>query len=225
MTHAGGHRSGGTLTVARALSPLTVVGPGRRAGLWVQGCTLACPGCASTETWDPNAGLQLTIEAAVGMLVDRFADDPSLTGLSLTGGEPIQQGGPLASTVRSLRAALSSAGRDLDVLLFTGYRLDTARRRAPSLLAEVDAVVAGRYRADLGFGGPLLGSANQRLHLLTDRARGLYTDETLSGSAVQVAANAGELVVVGIPRPGDLDRLRDRLTGAGITFSGVSWKP
>ena len=47
----------------KAHYPVTTLGPGRRIGLWLQGCTLACPGCVSRDTWgfEPDRALPLTV--------------------------------------------------------------------------------------------------------------------------------------------------------------------
>ena len=35
--------------------PVTALGPGRRVGIWLQGCSIRCPGCMSLDTWAPAA--------------------------------------------------------------------------------------------------------------------------------------------------------------------------
>ena len=41
--------------------------------------------------------------------------------------------------------------------------------QGPAILASIDVLVAGPYLREAGAGRGLLGSANQRIHLLTDR--------------------------------------------------------
>ncbi|MCA1696856.1 MAG: radical SAM protein, partial [Actinobacteria bacterium] len=36
--------------------PVTTLGYGTRAGVWVQGCTIGCHGCASRDTWAVTEG-------------------------------------------------------------------------------------------------------------------------------------------------------------------------
>lgn len=209
-----------TLRISRLLSPVTVLGPGRRVGIWVQGCTLACPGCASADTWDTRGGRSVSVEACAQELIDMLNADISLSGLSITGGEPVQQGASIARLVELVR----SAHPETDVLLFTGYALTAARREAAILLDHVDAVVAGPYRRGSGFGGPLVGSANQQLHILTPLGESRFASYDDDRPAMQVAAADGELLMVGIPRPGDLDRLEIMLAQRGITFGEVTWR-
>lgn len=215
-------RTGDTqvLQVSRLLAPVTSLGPGRRVALWVQGCTLACAGCASQDTWDPLGGRSVTVPDLVDRLAAAFGSDPSLSGLTLTGGEPLQQATVLAQVVRAFRRQLD---REVDVLLFTGYQLSVARRLGPELLAEADAVVAGRYDARAGYGGPLVGSANQQLVLRTDLGRRRWAGVEPSPH-LQIMVTEADLVLAGIPRPGDLERFREVLADKGVQMERVSWQ-
>jgi anaerobic ribonucleoside-triphosphate reductase activating protein len=51
--------------------PVTALGPGRRIGIWLQGCLIRCPGCMSLDTWAP-AGTRI----AVAGLLDRISAKP-----------------------------------------------------------------------------------------------------------------------------------------------------
>src|SRR3546814_9784731 len=44
------------IAVSRLHFPVTALGPGRRIGLWLQGCSIRCPGCISVDTWAHDAG-------------------------------------------------------------------------------------------------------------------------------------------------------------------------
>lgn len=212
-----------TIRLSRVLSGLTALGPGKRVGVWVQGCTLSCPGCSSLDTWDPEGGIEARLVELTSLVVDLFGAHPELTGLSLTGGEPVQQAEALATFTDDVRTAI--ADRELDVLMFTGYPLPVARRLAPRLIETVDAVVAGRYDPRAGFGGSLIGSSNQKLHLLTARAVERFSDNVpATRPTMQAVVDGDDLVLVGIPAPGDLNRLQDRLALAGVAFGRVSWR-
>lgn len=142
-----------------------VLGPGLRAVLWVQGCTLSCPGCLVPGSW-PAEGQRESSPAELARWVLSCGD---IEGLTLSGGEPMQQALPLATLVDALRGK-----RDLGVVCYTGYRLEELRGAAQrDLLARVDLLIDGRYREDLHADLLWRGSSNQRLHLLTDRYRPL----------------------------------------------------
>ena len=79
-------------------------GPGLRAVIWVQGCSLGCPGC-----FNPGAqSLMGGHEVAVGHLRERLlAFGGDMEGLTVSGGEPLQQMRPLLDLLGQLRRASS----------------------------------------------------------------------------------------------------------------------
>ncbi len=135
-------------------------GPGTRFVVWMQGCTLGCPGCFNPQT-HPHAGPTTT----VAQITERMGAAKGVQGLSLSGGEPLQQ--PEAA------AALLDAARALgwSTLAFSGYTLDEIRALAggPEVLARLDVLIDGRYVAGQRLATGLRGSANQSVHLLTAR--------------------------------------------------------
>ena len=78
-----------TLELNKAHWPVTVLGPGRRIGLWVQGCSIHCRGCISQDTWprDPTKAI------AIPDLVDwcKRVSGGNLDGVTISGGEPFEQ--------------------------------------------------------------------------------------------------------------------------------------
>lgn len=214
-----------SIRINRLLPGITTLGPGPRFGVWVQGCALACRGCASVDTWDRAGGADVDVDALARQILDAAARD-ALTGITITGGEPIDQASGLAALLDAI--ALDPLGAGLDVLVFTGYALPAARRRGAALLDRADTIIAGPYRADLPSDRPLVASSNQQVVHLTARGALRHADSAGPGHTdprptIQVMARGGELVLVGLPRPGDLDRLRAGLADKGVTLEGVSW--
>ena len=108
-------------------------GPGRRAVVWVQGCTLGCPGCFNPET-HPFAGPRTGVDDLFAQVV---ACD-GIEGVTVSGGEPLQQRRGVAALLARLRAET-----DLSVVVFTGYSWVEAQRFG-DVLASVDVLLAGR---------------------------------------------------------------------------------
>lgn len=179
------------LNIARTLARSAANGPGERYVLWVQGCTLACPGCWNPDTWPRVRRDERTVDE-----VEReILSFPNIEGVTFTGGEPFQQAPALAALASRIRV------HGLSVVVFTGYDLDELRSAtARSLLAVTDVLITGRYIAarrtlDL----PLRGSANQQIHALTER----YTMSTLTGPPtceIHIGVD-GSLTVTGFPPP------------------------
>lgn len=192
------------MLIARVRHPVHTLGPGVRAGIWTQGCQLACDGCVARDTWpaDPAA------EVPLSEVLDWIQGLADLDGVTVSGGEPLDQPGDL----RSLLEGIRGLGRpSLDVLLFTGRTLRAAERAYPDLLSLVDAVVAGPFRRDQPTDHPLMGSANQELAMLTPLGHARYGALPVARRRPVQATIGGDgrLHSVGIPNPGDLVRLRE----------------
>ena len=54
----------------RIYYPVTALGPGRRLGIWVQGCARRCPGCLSPEM-QPYTGAEIPVEQVLEQTVAR----------------------------------------------------------------------------------------------------------------------------------------------------------
>ena len=138
-------------------------GPGKRAVLWVQGCSLGCPGCFNPETHPTQPADWVPVDLLARRIQGLSA---SIEGITISGGEPLQQRRPLQALLERVRAETS-----LSVILFSGYTWEEIQRmpRIESLLALVDVLLAGRYIRDQHLGKTLLGSANKTIHLLSGR--------------------------------------------------------
>jgi anaerobic ribonucleoside-triphosphate reductase activating protein len=135
-------------------------GPGERFVIWLQGCTLGCPGCFNPATHTTDAGTSIEVDE----LIDR-ARAAGVEGVTLSGGEPLQQPDAALAILRGARAA------GLSTLAFSGYTIDEIREQplGPAILQELDVLVDGRYVASARNAAGLRGSSNQRIHCLTPR--------------------------------------------------------
>jgi anaerobic ribonucleoside-triphosphate reductase activating protein len=212
------------LEVNRILAPVTVLGAGKRLGLWVQGCRLRCPGCASVDTWIPGRGRRLEV-AELARTISAEAIARGLDGLTLTGGEPFDQAEALAALVERVRGGLTgwAGAGGFDVLAFTGYAAAAAPARAGALWKRLDAAVCGPYRPDQPSQSPLVASANQELLVLSDLGRSKYPLAPCA-PRMQAFCDGEDLTMVGLPLPGDLDAIARRLAERGVALGRVSWR-
>ncbi len=160
-------------------------GPGARFVVWFQGCTLGCAGCFNPATHEAG-GRELTVaELAAQIPAD-------VEGVSLSGGEPLQQPIAAAALLEAARA------RGLSTLAFSGYALDEIRALpgGDAVLANLDVLIDGRYVAGERLATGLRGSANQRIQLLT--ARYSLADVEATPIAEIRIARDGELVLTGV---------------------------
>lgn len=165
-------------------------GPGARAVIWVQGCSLGCAGCFNPGTHPFTGGELVATEDLFERIVSLA---PAIEGITISGGEPLQQRPAVLDLVARIRRDTS-----LSVILFTGFTWEevTAMPDGGRLLASVDVLVAGRYVEARRLASALRGSANKTVHLLTDR----YTRAALEATPVGevVLLPDGRLVVSGI---------------------------
>ena len=68
----------------------TVDGPGVRFVIFFQGCPMRCKYCHNPDTWEINAGTEVTVEE----LLERYERNKEFYrkgGITATGGEPLLQ--------------------------------------------------------------------------------------------------------------------------------------
>lgn len=171
-------------------------GPGSRFVVWLQGCTLGCPGCFNPTTHDAAGGREIAVAELAAQMRDAGSE-----GLSLSGGEPLQQARASIALLDAARAL------GMSTLAFSGYTIDEIRALPDGLdvLARLDVLVDGRYVASERLASGLRGSENQRIQLLTDR----YSQQDVEATPVaEIRISAtGEMVLTGVnplklkPRP------------------------
>jgi pyruvate formate lyase activating enzyme len=70
----------------------TVDGPGIRYVIFTQGCLLRCQFCHNADTWEINAGKQMSVSEIMNDLVSYLPFiDSSGGGITVSGGEPLLQ--------------------------------------------------------------------------------------------------------------------------------------
>ncbi len=193
---------GGRLRVHGLAERSRANGPGLRAVIWVQGCTLGCPGCfnpashAAGPLPDPpradGRGVW-PVETLVDWVRDRAGE---VEGITVSGGEPLQQAEPLLALLTEVRATTS-----LSALVFSGYsRAEIAALpHGPALLDQIDVLIDGRYRSDERLADRLRGSANQEIHLLSDRYR-IEDVECAPPGEISIGPD-GSVVLTGVDPP------------------------
>ncbi|MFH9569222.1 4Fe-4S single cluster domain-containing protein [Streptomyces sp. NPDC017454] len=217
--------------------PLETLGPGRRLGVWFQGCSLACAGCMSRHTWDARGGTRVSVSALLelwGEALERGAE-----GLTVSGGEPLQQPDALAGLLagaaglRDEAAGGAAAGGTdgADLLVYTGYEADELTECQDAALRHSDAVITGRFRVAEPTGLVWRGSANQRIRPRTPRGVARYAphqDRESTGARLQAVVGTGAAVglrLYGVPLRGELAQLERRSKEAGVSLSDPSWRP
>jgi len=168
-------------------------GPGPRTVIWVQGCSLRCPGCFNPDTHSSDPRQLMPVEDLVRRLRQ---DEPAIEGLTLSGGEPLDQAEAVAELLRRVRQETG-----LSMVLFTGYTWEEvqADERRKAAVACADVVLAGRYDGSRRLAHGLRGSQNKTLHCLTGRYAPGDFDDVPVGEVV--IGPDGDITVSGIEPP------------------------
>lgn len=216
--------TGVTVGLSRLHHPVTSLGPGRRAGVWFQGCGIGCTGCVATDTWAPAPeGERVPLRSVTDWLATLPADE--VDGVTISGGEPFEQPEALAALTAWVRRNLGADGRELDVLVYSGYTEAVVRRRHADVLGDIDVLVTGPYRPSAVEPRRWRGSANQRMVVLTHLGWRRYGDHVgaPADTPLQVTSDDGRLYFIGVPRRGELARLERTLAERGIHLEDRSW--
>lgn len=158
------------LNVAKTLSHSRANGPGVRAVIWVQGCTIGCPGCYNAFT---HAHEQRTL-ATPETIAEWVLSLEDIEGVSFSGGEPFEQ----AKAVREAIVAIRDKNPNLTFFAYSGFDLEMLEQskdeEVTGLLNELDLLSAGPYIHSKRQTNMLWrGSSNQKLHYLS----GVYRKE------------------------------------------------
>lgn len=204
--------------------PVTSLGPGRRLGVWLQGCSLACSSCVSQDTWKPQtADSETTVESVLSHLLDAIQD--GATGLTVSGGEPFQQPDALYAILDGARRVTAELP-DFDILVYSGYAAKYLEKTYPWVGRHADALITGRFVADKQTDLVWRGSENQELVPLSRLGFEKYSDHIArrsSSPAIQLSVDE-TIWLIGVPRVGDMARVEEGLRSRGVAIEGASWR-
>lgn len=195
------------ISLSRIHFPVTTLGPGKRIGIWFQGCSLRCKGCLSPDTWERKTA-STTVDAIIQQIQPwfSFAD-----GITISGGEPFEQPEALYALLTALRQQFLG-----DIFIYSGYHWNEIEPQITKMSGLIDALMSGRYQIENTQSLMLRGSDNQQLHCLTAMGRARFSafdrcvteeDKVLDLSL----DNQGRIYLTGIPQKGDMARLREVL--------------
>jgi len=137
-----------------------VDGPGRRSVVQVSGCSIRCSGCYVPETHDRHNGKLVSVSSVVREILSRSAEHD---GVTILGGEPFDQVGPVAELVSRLKRF------NKQVLVYSGHTLGTLIARhdpcVDYILTHIDFLIDGPFDQCLtSEPEEYRGSSNQQLY-------------------------------------------------------------
>ncbi|MFH0821865.1 MAG: 4Fe-4S single cluster domain-containing protein [Pseudomonadota bacterium] len=175
-------------------------GPGDRMVIWFQGCSRRCVGCFNPGTHGPGLGTEVSIGSLLDLVLIRRN---VLDGITLTGGEPLEQAEGLLCLVLGIRRSTR-----LSIVLFSGMERGEIERMTygSEILRNVDVLIDGSFVHELRRTSGLRASSNQTIHLLTGRYRLAEFDPT--PPAEVLISPDGSISVSGIDPPTMRERNR-----------------
>ena len=146
------------IRIAALVNDSIVDGPGLRYAVYTQGCLHHCKGCHNPQTHDPKGGR----ETDTGIIWREIEENPLLSGITFSGGDPLLQPLPLAELAEKAHE------KGLSVWCYTGWTWESLMRKSDpdmmTLLKNVDVLVDGPFLLDQRtLDLPFRGSKNQRL--------------------------------------------------------------
>jgi anaerobic ribonucleoside-triphosphate reductase activating protein len=190
--------------------PLYNLGEGKRIGIWVQGCTLACDGCINEMIWSKKKGKSIAIYELY-QFIESISED--YDGVTISGGEPFQQYEQLIAF-----SYLIKTRTKLNIHCFTGYEVKELEELFPDklFLNYIDYLVDGRYVKELHSNNNLVGSSNQKTyHINEGDAKEIYPTKEKNRWSVSVTKD-GSIYMAGIPKAKEIEKIEQNLRDIGI---------
>lgn len=143
------------------IEPESIVdGPGFRYVIFTQGCPHGCPGCHNPQSHSFDGGR----DADCDEILAQIRENPLLSGVTFSGGEPFCQPEPLIYIAEQVK----KMGKN--IFVYSGYTIEELLEKAKTepailrLLKLCDTLVDGRYVQTLrDLSLQFRGSKNQRV--------------------------------------------------------------
>jgi len=203
-----------TVYLSRVHFPVNSLGYGRRIGVWLQGCTIRCPGCVSKDTWNATSNHATYTNSILGLCSPWLQE---ADGITISGGEPFDQPESLFQLIVEFRKVFSG-----DILVYSGHAYEDLAKRHQSILNQIDLLITDPFIESSGQTLPLRGSDNQRAWPLTELGRARYPDILQKNNVrpkLDLSVNGNTAWMAGIPKIGDMSRLRSKLQEMGFECS------
>jgi anaerobic ribonucleoside-triphosphate reductase activating protein len=178
--------------------PVYTLGPGKRLGIWVQGCSIRCKGCMAPHTWEFDPKSAMSFEE-----IEQYLAGCSTRALTVSGGEPFDQPEGLLQLL-----TLARKHHFEDILVYTGYTYELLAQKYPHILRHVDVLVDGPFQEGLESELIWRGSANQRMVVLTENPQmvekyRLYARKK-KDRRLQIVERGTVIHIIGIPYQKDV---------------------
>lgn len=198
------------LNVARINERSCVNGPGNRFVIWLQGCSLKCPGCINPEFWLKEPRMLLSVSELYEMIIDTLG----IEGVTYSGGEPFEQAKALYKLTDLLRQ------KGLTIVSYSGFTYDEILNSNDEyrklLLSTLDILIDGKYDKNKAISLLWRGSSNQKIHFLSERYKDYEEIANSYKMQIEFSIYNDEVSVTGNFSEEMLRRVKDKMKSYGI---------
>ena len=138
----------------------TVNGDGVRTAVFVSGCNIHCPGCFNKKAQDFDYGKPLDDEVIERVLTS--IDKPYISGLSILGGEPLDERN-LQGVNYLIDKFRERFGDSKTIWMWSGFYFDDLNSSQLDVVKKVDVLVDGPFIEKEFRKMPYRGSLNQHI--------------------------------------------------------------
>ena len=172
--------------------PVVTLGPGRRLGIWLQGCSIHCKGCIAPENQPFDEEFSVPLETLIYEITPALNE---ASGITISGGEPLDQSDILIDFLTEIKRL----GID-DILLYSGYEKDKILSEYPKLSGLIAALIDGQFVEGAATDAVWKGSENQTLTIFNEKYREKYESwSALKKRDFQLIKNETAYYLLGIP--------------------------
>jgi len=165
------HHENNILNINQVIECSRALGPGIRAGIWLQGCQQNCPNCINHDTHDLSARHLVLISS----LFQWTLSQKGIEGITISGGEPLLQANALTTYLKMVQES------GLSVIFYTGYSYEDILNRGSAvqknILSYIDILIDGPFKKECSISFKLKGSKNQNYYFLSDRYSSVDIDK------------------------------------------------
>ncbi len=181
--------------------PVVTLGPGRRLGIWLQGCSIHCEGCIAPENQPFDDSFMITVDELMSQTADALNETD---GVTISGGEPLDQ----KDALQSLLNEINCRGKN-DILIYSGYTKNRVLEILPELPNLTAALISEPFVKGDITSAIWKGSENQILAVFSEQHREKYEIWSKSTERrLQLVRKDTGNYLLGIPQQEDLMILR-----------------
>lgn len=198
------------LKLNRIQYPIYNLGPGKRIGIWTQGCSIKCEGCVSRSLWSIKKGKNIKIGNFLKILCSDFND---YDGITITGGEPFDQYESLIQLCRGIKENTT-----LSIFIYTGFTIEDLYQKfnKREIIHYVDYILDGPYIKNQHSNTNLKGSENQKFYKKIAKKMVPFENHHEIDKKWSFNLANENVFLSGIPKENDLQKIVSELHSKGI---------